>query len=145
MSESGLCGGIRAAQSHGTSAAAVTLAPAVVVIAADAAEGSAAVQTARSAARLVRPGSKLGKVLGRPNPVKSGSGGMQPYDAATGRYLPRSANPGLAKSPAADFAVGFGQGFLSEASTVDAPFAMSTAQEWGQAAGRIAYNLLDYF
>src|SRR5690606_38155310 len=66
------------------------------------------------ALKLVKAGSRLGKLLGGPFPQKIGAGGkLQPYNPNNGRYLSPDANPGIANSPAAHFTAGFGQGFGS--------------------------------
>ncbi len=95
---------------------------------------------------LGRPGSFLGKLLGRANPVKLNSAGqMQPYAAATGRYLSPSANPGVGGSVAFQFTVGFGEGYVEGmgGGGTSAPLPVTKAQEWGQFFGKLAQAIVE--
>lgn len=95
-------------------------------------------------ARFAQPGSKIGRLLGRPNPVKpNGHGQLQPYSAANGRYLPNGANPGLAGSPLAEMAGGALEGAASQATggAVDPPTAITRFRQAGQAIGKVAWEV----
>jgi len=113
---------------------------------ASAAGGVALEEAGAAAASVGKAGSLLGKVLGRANPVKLNSAGrMQPYAAATGRYLSPSANPGLSGSVAFQFTVGVGEGYAEGmgGGATSAPLPVTKAQEWGQFVGKIAQAIVE--
>lgn len=97
---------------------------------------------AGGASRLLRPQVmrdilKFGRRLsGREFPAKPNRGGVfQPYDPKTGRYLPHSANPGLALSPLGRFGSGFASGF-AETKGVTGPPPVGRAGAIGYELGR---------
>jgi hypothetical protein len=90
--------------------------------------------------------STVGRLLGRPFPTKLGAGGrLQPYNPANGRYLSPANNPGVSGTPWAQFTIGVAQGAGSGASGVEAPVAVTKAQQFGQAVGRVLAALSNFF
>jgi hypothetical protein len=85
----------------------------------------------------------LDKALGKNYPTKPNRAGkQQPYDPDSGHYLPYSANPGLARSPAVGFAGGLAQGYAAAISGADLPPAISPMHGYGQIIGQILGNLI---
>ncbi len=97
---------------------------------------------AGGASRLLRPQVvrdilKFGrKLVGREFPVKPNRGGFQPFDPMSGKYLPHSANPGLALSPLGRFSSGVASGF-AETKGVSGPAPVGRAGAIGYELGRL--------
>jgi len=83
----------------------------------------------------------FGRAVGRGYPAKMNRVRLQPYDPATGRYLPYSANPGVALSPVARFTAGFGQGVAEAKGAAGGGTPLGSAGALGHALGRIIGSL----
>jgi hypothetical protein len=95
-------------------------------------------------------GSALGRLLGRPNPVKTGAGGrLQPYDPSTGRYLASAANPGVSPGQTTtnliNLMVGAAQGYADGAFGIQAPIPGTRAHDLGQKVGKSIAALENLF
>ena len=88
--------------------------------------------------RYKKPGKFSRIFKGKNFPEKLNSAGkLQPYSSKTGRYLSYSFNPGVLKSPFANFSIGFSKGFASGLSGVQMPQAYGKVQFMGQFIGKM--------
>ena len=95
---------------------------------------------------LARPGSAMGRLFGRPNPVKpNAAGNLQPYSAKTGQWLHNQANPGLGANPLTNISIGVVQGLAESAGggAIDMPPPITRAQSLDQAVGRAVGSIRD--
>jgi RHS repeat-associated protein len=95
----------------------------------------------------VKTPGKFSKIFkGKKFPEKLNKGGIkQPFNPKNGRFLPYSANPGVANSPFANISTGFSQGFSSGLSGAQMPAAGTQVQSWAQSIGQVIGTIVSIF
>ncbi len=106
-----------------------------------------ALALAKPIAKHIKIGiQKLKELVGKPNPTKKGAlGKPQPFDAKTGRFLEKEANPGIVHSPLGRFGAGFSQGFAEAYSGVNGATPLGAAGELGHTLGNITGTIAGLF
>jgi RHS repeat-associated protein len=90
---------------------------------------------------------KFSKIFkGKPFPEKLNRGGIkQPFNPINGKFLPYSANPGIANTPFTNIAAGFSQGIASGLSGAQMPAAGTRLQSWAQSIGQFIGTIASIF